>query len=62
MDESLEISPDDAPHDVIEEDWLRRTVHEEFWSLITYLATTGNILDDGIFDSNGSALLIRGEY
>lgn len=62
MDDDLQVRPEDAPHDVIEEDWLRQCIHEEFWSLILWHATTGQILDDGIFDSNGSALLIRGEY
>lgn len=62
MDEELELRPDEAPHDAIEEDGVRYCVRAEFWSLIMFCATSGNLPDDGIFDSNGSALLIRGEY
>lgn len=63
MDPDLELRPDEALHDREHEEWRRNAVSTEFWSLILFCFSTGNLYDDhGIFDSNGSALLIRGEY
>lgn len=40
----------------------RQKVHDAFHSIIVWHAGMCYILDDGIFDSNGSILLIQGEY
>lgn len=59
MDPELEFNEDyDRIPDLVE----RTDVHEEFQSIITWHFATGQLLDDGIFDCNGSKLLIRGEY
>jgi hypothetical protein len=59
MEEDLEY---EGEHELIPDLEEREEVHDAFHSLIIYLASIGNILDDGMFDSNGSVLLIRGEY
>lgn len=40
----------------------RDSIRDQFHSIVIWHAGMGYILDDGIFDSNGSQLLIRGEY
>lgn len=59
--DDLFLKPEDAPHDNLA-DPLRSNVGEKFWNLITWHCEHQFILDDGIFDQNGSVLLIRGEY
>lgn len=60
-DDDLFLQPGDAPHDSLA-DPLRSQVGEEFWELIIWQAGNGILIDDGIFDQNGSLLLMRGEY
>lgn len=63
MEPDLEVRPEDAPHDALPEDDLSVVQDKAvFHSMVLWNAGMGYFLDDGIFDCNGSALLIRGEY
>lgn len=59
MDPSLEY---DGDWERIPDGDERQRVRDAFQSIVIWHAGMGYILDDGIFDSNGSELLIRGEY
>lgn len=59
MDPELEY---DGYDECIPDEQERQEVHDAFQSIILWHCAFGHILDDGIFDSNGSVLLMRGEY